>query len=402
MSSIREDVPPEDVLSIPVEDDIPIVPIIAGELVSDVKMLSSQHDLTTTRGPTKFNEEQIQKLLLDGYTSGLIKAIEENFHTFPLRVWIVDNSGSMSRDDGTKFTRVSEDSNQYKAIPCTRWNELQESVEYHANIAALLNAPTEFRLLNHPGSHIGPQEFSIAVTGNEEEIESDLQIAQNVIWKASPKGMTPLTPHLKVIRDRVRLLAPQYEADGHKVAVIIATDGLPTDERGKGGQYAQREFIKTLKSLESLPIWIVIRLCTNRADVIKFYNSLDSQLELSIEVLLNFPFEAKELYIQNKWLNYALPLHRMREMGFHNRLFDLIDERRLRTGELRDYCMFIFGKEKYDGSPNPEVAFRAFRKHISKVLKTEKTYWNPMKRVEKPLLDLKKVSKAYDDSCTVM
>lgn len=385
---------------IAIEDEIPTVPIITGELVSNQRMPSQQDLIRNQR--IEFNEEQIAELTSHGYTKGLIHAMEENLQTFPLRVWIVDNSGSMCRDDGTKFTKVSDEGNNYKAVKCTRWNELQESVEYHAKLAATLKAPTEFRLLNHPGSHVGPQEFSIGMDTDKGEAESDLDVALKVIWKASPKGMTPLTPHLRVIRDKVRLLAPQYEADGNKVAVIIATDGLPTDQYGKGGQHAQRQFIQTLKSLESLPIWIVIRLCTNRADVIEFYNSLDSQLELSIEVLLNFPFEARELYLQNKWLNYALPLHRMREMGFHNRLFDLIDERRLRTGELRDYCTFIFGTEKYDGSPNPEVAFRAFRKHIAKVMKTEKTYWNPVKRTEKPLLDLKKVSKAYDDSCSIM
>jgi hypothetical protein len=42
---------------------------------------------------------------------------------------------------------------------------------------------------------------------------------------------------------------------------------------------------------------------------INFYNGLDSELELNMEVLDHFAAEAKEVYKHNKYLNYALPLH---------------------------------------------------------------------------------------------
>ena len=54
-----------------------------------------------------------------------------------------------------------------------------------------------------------------------------------------------------------------------------------------------------------------------------------------MDVLGDFFGEAKECYEHNKWLNYALPLHRLREMGCHHRVFDLIDERQLNKSELR-------------------------------------------------------------------
>ena len=62
---------------------------------------------------------------------------------------------------------------------------------------------------------------------------------------------------------------------------------------------------------------------------INFYNGLDSELELNVEVLDHFAAKAKEVCKHNKYLNYAPPLHRCREMGYHNRLFDLLDERKL-------------------------------------------------------------------------
>ena len=122
------------------------------------------------------------------------------------------------------------------------------------------------------------------------------------------------------------------------MAVILATDGLPTDERGHGGPAIQQQFVEALRGLEGLPLWVVIRLCTDESEVTKFYNSLDGQLELSLEVLDDFLEESKEVHEHNPWLSYALPLHRLREMGYHDRVFDLLDERRLTTEELREFC----------------------------------------------------------------
>ena len=105
------------------------------------------------------------------------------------------------------------------------------------------------------------------------------------------------------------LLTHILRQHGTKVAVILATDGFSTCNES-----TKRYLVNALKSLEGLPVWLIIRLCTNEEDVVEFYNSLDSQLESSLEVLDEFMEETKEVYEHNKWLNYALPLHRCREM----------------------------------------------------------------------------------------
>ena len=38
----------------------------------------------------------------------------------------------------------------------------------------------------------------------------------------------------------------------------------------------------------------------------------------------------------NPWLNYSMPFHRVREWGLHKRVFDLLDERSLSVGEVRE------------------------------------------------------------------
>lgn len=68
----------------------------------------------------------------------------------------------------------------------------------------------------------------------------------------------------------------------------------------------------------------MIRLCTNEKKVTEFYNQIDEVLEFNLEVLDDYLDEAKEVHKHNKWLNYALPMHRCRELGYHDRLFDLL------------------------------------------------------------------------------
>lgn len=186
-----------------------------------------------------------------------------------------------------------------------------------------------------------------------------------------------------------------------KVAVILATDGLPTDDQGYGGDEITQEFIRALRGLEGLPIWLVIRLCTDEANVTDFYNQLDGMLELSLEVLDDFLGECKEVQANNPWLNYALPMHRCRELGYHDRLFDLIDERALTKGELRDFCVLLFGTD-YAQVPDPVVDWKGFITYIQGRLTQEQPQWNPVRKKIKPWISIKKLNKMYNPSCSIM
>ena len=75
---------------------------------------------------------------------GLLKSLEQTFQELPLRIWIVDNSGSMLKPDGHRI--ISSSSDNVQIVNTTRWNEIKETVEYHIQLAALLKAPTSFRV----------------------------------------------------------------------------------------------------------------------------------------------------------------------------------------------------------------------------------------------------------------
>jgi len=333
---------------------------------------------------------------------GLATSLAENNATFPLRIWVVDNSGSMQKCDGHKIVSTAK-KEHVKFVPCTRWEEIKECVNYHIQMAALLQAPTAFRLLNHPGAGTGSQMFSVA-EADPASIPAEVENATRIMSKARPGGVTPLNAHIRSIHQSVSAMTPQLRAEGKKVAIILATDGLPTDEQGMYNDYVRQQFISSLRMLEGLPVWVVIRLCTDEEDVVSFYNDLDEQLELSLEVLDDFCGEAEEVWEHNPWLNYALPVHRLRELGYHDRLFDLLDERPFTKSELREFCALLFGYEQMDSVPDADGDWSGFLQEIDRLVNAEQSQWNPMKKKVKPWICTKSLNKMYGDgsACTIM
>merc|ERR1711920_575056 len=219
--------------------------------------------------------------------------------------------------------------------------------------------------------------------------------------RVRPSGLTPLTDHIREIHTIISSMQSSLQAQGNRVVVVLATDGLPTNAFAETTDYVKEEFVQSLRSLEGLPVWLVIRLSTDEEEVVDFYNSLDDQLELSMDVLDDFCWEAKEIYEHNDWLNYGLPLHRLREMGFHDRVLDMIDERPLTKSEIRNFCLLLFGIEKCDGLPDPSIDWNGFMNMLKQLLSQEELQWDPMKQKPMPWIDLRKLDKRYGEKASV-
>jgi hypothetical protein len=183
---------------------------------------------------------------------------------------------------------------------------------------------------------------------------------------------------------------------------FMMPDGLPTDANGNESEEIRQQFVYALKAMEGLPIWLVIRLCTDEPRCRDFYNQLDSLLELSMDVIDDFAGEAKEVYRYNKWLNYGLPLQRCRELGFHEVVFDALDERTLELGELKSFCGLLFGSNP-TVIPDPATNWKAFIVYVEDALMRERLQWNPITEKMAPWINLRVLNNVYGQGkCTIM
>ena len=89
------------------------------------------------------------------------------------------------------------------------------------------------------------------------------------------------------IKKTINNVKQQLEDSGQKAVVIIASDGLPTDSHGNTSKYINDTFIDSLRRLQDLPVWLVVRLCTDETDVVVRY----------LLFVLDFYFEKKILEI---------------------------------------------------------------------------------------------------------
>merc|ERR1712183_482939 len=170
-----------------------------------------------------------------------------------------------------------------------------------------------FRMLNNPGVMPGSQQFGIAEKSlDPTDLQEEVNRALSIMGKTQPCGVTPLIDHITEIKQSVQELAPKQHSDGTKVSTILATDGLPTDSCGYGGTAIRQQFMHALRSLEGLPVWLVVRLCTDEEAVVEFYNDLDNQLELSSK--FNFTmFRITTWLINIKWMCLTILLRRQKK-----------------------------------------------------------------------------------------
>lgn len=206
-----------------------------------------------------------------------------------------------------------------------------------------------------------------------------------------PFGGTPLTRHLLNIRPIIADMAPRLWQEGRKATIVLATDGLPSTDHDENNVQIQ-DFIQALKSFENLPVWIVIRLCTDDEKVFDFYNSLDVHVSLALDVLDDLVGEALEVYLRNPWLTYGLPIHRVRELGFPHAVMDAIDEHMLSYHELQVFCSLLFANQVF---PDPAQDWTNFLRCVAHAVSTERLQWNPVTKCPSPWIDIVRLNTIY-------
>ena len=312
------------------------------------------------------------------FPPGLLRSMQASAQAFPLRIWIVDNSGSMNAAGGS---RIVSSGGRMAKVGATRWAELGDSVAVAGEIASALGARTDFNLLNPTPSG---QFLTVGYDDGQMNIPPGTQcdLAQlKTVMQESPRGSTPLTEAIRKIIATVTPGAERLKAQGQQVAVVIATDGLPNDAAS---------FLQALQQLQQLPVWVVVRLCTDQNDVVDYWSGLDKHLEAPLEVLDDLVGEAEEIAAVSPWLTYGPPLHYARELGCKNKLFDLLDETVLLPSQAKELAELILGCKPL---PEPEVDAAGFLKQLKAEQERVPAVFHPLKMSAQPWFDPKTVGK---------
>ena len=99
---------------------------------------------------------------------------------------------------------------------------------------------------------------------------------------------------------------------------------------------------KLKEPLKNLPVWVVIRLCTDDDKIVNYWNNIDSQLELEMDILDDLCGEAEEIATMNPWLTYGEPMHRLREFGISVKEIDLLDESKLNMDQIQLFASIMY------------------------------------------------------------
>merc|ERR1719409_266053 len=150
-------------------------------------------------------------------------------------------------------------------------------------------------------------------------------------------------------------MAPDLIAAGKKAVVVVACDGKSTDG----------DMAKAMATLKTLPVWVVVRLCTDEEAVVEYWNNVDEELELDMDVLDDLSGEAGEIAAVNPWITYGAALHRLREWGTPAKILDLIDEKSFSAAEMRELVGLIFGPGLAEELPHPDFDWQGFEKGLA-------------------------------------
>ena len=332
---------------------------------------------------------------------GLCNALARSVSSFPLRVMIVDNSGSMQTADGARL--VQDSKGKFQKLKCTRWHELQDEVIQMAEVSAALTARTDFHLLNpsrgFSAMSVCGEEWG---TGEDDAAlipplgpSADVPTFKEAIKAQGPMGSTPLTEAVMKVVSMVEPVQHELRRRGEQVAVIIATDGMPNNSRS---------FVNAMQTLQTLPTWVVVRLCTDDDSVVEYWNSLDAMLEAPLEVLDDVSGEADEVYAHNPFLTYAPPLHLARLFGIDAKVYDALDEARLLPSQIKELVEDMLGCAAL---PEPELDRAQFVDAVREALGERPTLVvDPRSGKMKPWFDLALLDRSLrpkgEQSCAIM
>jgi len=252
------------------------------------------------------------------WPQNLINTFVSNINSTSKIYFIYDDSGSMSGSDGKIFKDERE-------VNCSRWEELLQAFNFNSMISILGSIETNVKFLN-----AGSYQF-----GNSYVTETDSFLRK---FQEMNGGYTPLAKTLREIINDLKDYRT-YSLNTEKAQVTIYTDGEPSDCNNE-------EFKALLKDLIiNQNANVTIRLLTDEENVLNYWNSIESDVELNLDIIDNFLSECKEVENINPKICYPYQIHQLREFGIALSLFDHLDERILNNSQLKQYISLFIDQD---------------------------------------------------------
>ncbi|CAF3005535.1 unnamed protein product [Rotaria sp. Silwood2] len=215
-------------------------------------------------------------------------------------VFIVDDSGSMN-------TPLGDITGPFDRNP-TRWDELRQTVSIVVDIASVFDPDgiDIFFLNREPMRH---------VKSSEELVPT---------FAVPPEGPTPI---LRVLQHVLR--EKQLEIQERKLLILIATDGVPTNEVGQQDTKSLEHALRHERNpINRIPVTIIA--CTDDNDCIGYLNNWDKKIP-NLDVADDYKSERQEIQkVQGKNFPFSFGDYVVKVlMGAVDDWFDTLDERRV-------------------------------------------------------------------------
>ncbi|CAF3723886.1 unnamed protein product [Adineta steineri] len=214
--------------------------------------------------------------------------------------FIVDDSGSMN-------TPLGDLSGPFDHNP-TRWDELRRTVSIVVDIASVFDPDGVdiFFLNREPMRNVK----------NAEELKP--------VFAMPPSGPTPIARVLRHV-----LQAKQLEVQERKLLILIATDGIPTNDSGQQDTKTLENVLRhERKPINRIPVTIIA--CTDDDECIGYLNNWDKKIP-NLDVADDYKSERTEIHkVQGKEFPFSFGDYVVKVlMGAVDDWFDTLDERRV-------------------------------------------------------------------------
>lgn len=219
-------------------------------------------------------------------------------------VCLFDDSGSMNAG-------VDEQSGDPFRTSQTRWSELKAKAGIIIDIASAFD-PTgvDVYFLNRPPLR---------------NIVCSEQLVNSPQFINPPSGGTPLAKVLKsILQEKVT------EIKERTLVILIATDGLPTNDAGNTDVQGFKDVLNSRNPLSK--IFVTIMACTDDENVIGYLNGWDKELT-NLDVVDDYQSERKEIIkAQGSQFKFTLGDYVIKSLlGSFVPWFDSLDEKKVKS-----------------------------------------------------------------------